>query len=450
MNLEKKRVTVVGLGKSGEAAAILLAGKGAIVDIVDDHLQAIPPALAMLQNVTFHRGNQGAAGEQELFFCADQVVVSPGVPLSRLPLSELAQRGIPVIGEMELASRFLTAPIIAITGTNGKSTTSTLVAEILAESSFRVFLGGNIGVPLSCAVGGTFDYIVVEVSSFQLETIDTFRPHIAAVLNVTEDHLNRHGRLEPYGAIKRRIFKNQGPEDYALFNAGDPLTTPSAHAIPVRFYPPEGPFSTSSPAERSVFLQGEQIVSNIAGEVQPVIARDTIKLSGRPNLENVMAAIAMSQLAGASHEAICRILSRFSGLPHRMENAGLKNGVQYINDSKGTNVGAVYKSLEGMAHPVVWIAGGMDKGADFTPLRAMLHKVRCVILMGQAAETMAHCFCDHSQIVRVSSMKEAVLRAAATGQAGEVVLLSPACASFDMFRNFEHRGDCFKQAVAEL
>jgi UDP-N-acetylmuramoylalanine--D-glutamate ligase len=443
MDLEKKKVTVVGLGRSGEAAAVLLAEQGARVRVVDDERKPIPSSLTAPKYdipIQFELGSW----RKEALMEAEFVVVSPGVPLSSLPMQELARAEIPVISELELASRLITAPIIAITGTNGKSTTTTLVAEILKEDHRKIFLGGNIGTPLSLSVLRPFDFIVVEVSSFQLETIESFRPKIAALLNVTEDHLNRHGTLDHYRAMKERIFKNQTRVDYAVFNASDSLFNRSAQkSVPIGF--------GGAPSERGVYLSGDTIFSNIMGVECPIVWLNVLKLSGAHNIENVMAAITISLLAGASHEAIWRTLTRFTGLPHRMETVREWHGVTYIDDSKGTNVGAVMKSLEGMDHPVILIAGGLDKGSDFAPLKELvLRKVKRLILMGDAVLKLARCFSDHPAIERVYSMKEAVLMAASSAAPGDVVLLSPGCASFDMFRNYEHRGDCFKEAVLEL
>jgi UDP-N-acetylmuramoylalanine--D-glutamate ligase len=454
MNLAKKKVTIFGLGKSGEAAATLVAEQGGEVLVIDDETKDPPKSLTSLKSDIPIRFRLGCF-QAEDFLSAELIVVSPGVPLTRLPLSDLAAAEIPVISEMELASRFLVAPIIAITGTNGKSTTTTLVAEILKESGFKVFLGGNIGTPLSLAAFRPFDYIVVEVSSFQLETILTFRPKIAALLNVTEDHLDRHGNMENYRKIKERIFENQKRVDYAVLNADSfppiplfPSSYPNTcKGIPIWF----SRKGESLSPRQGVCVVKDTLVSSIMGRDEPIIPVKAIRLSGAHNLENVMAATTISLLAGATHSAIQKTLSQFSGLPHRMEFVREVKGVRYINDSKGTNVGSVLKSLEGINVPIILIAGGLDKGSDFTPLREIIFKkAKRVILMGDALEKMAHCFKGHPAIDRVHSMQEAVLIAAASAVKGEVVLLSPGCASYDMFENYAHRGDLFKKAVLEL
>ena len=439
--LKQRRVTVVGMGRSGIAAASLLAREGADVLIVDDRQKEIPASLQALGQV---RVQLGAWREEDLF-SAEWVVLSPGVPLKRLPLKKLESLRIPVVGEMEFAARFLTAPLIAITGTNGKSTTTTLVGEILKGWGWKVFVGGNLGTPLSEAVGSPWDFIVVEVSSFQLETIARFRPRIAALLNITPDHLDRYPDLSSYQKAKWRIFENQSGEDYAIVNGDDPL------AVPPFLKGASILFSRTQIPQRGVYLNQGEIVSNIWGEAEPIIRLDALKLKGAHNVENVLAAVAMTLLCGCSVECIRQTLTQFRGLPHRMEMVREAQGVKYINDSKGTNVGAVMKSLEGLTAPVILIAGGKDKEGDFTPLRELVQKkVKRLILLGEAQEKMARCFSTHPAVERVDSMAQAVARAAASAESGDIVLLSPGCASFDQFRDYQHRGEVFKQAVAGL
>lgn len=441
LELKGKRVTVVGMGKSGVAAASLLAREGAEVLIVDDQQKEVPAALQALGQV---RARLGPWREDDLL-SAERVVLSPGVPLKKLPLKKLESLRIPVIGEMELASAFLAAPLIAITGTNGKSTTTTLVGEILKGWGWKVFVGGNLGTPLSEAVGSPWDFIVVEVSSFQLETIASFHPRIAALLNLTPDHLDRYSDLLSYQKAKWRIFENQSEGDHAIVNGDDPLAIPPfLKGAPVLF-------SRSRIPQRGVYLHEGEIVSNLWGETEPIIRFDALKLKGAHNTENVLAAVAMTLLCGCSIECIRQTLTQFKGLPHRMELVGEVRGVKYVNDSKGTNVGAVMKSLEGLTVPVILIAGGKDKEGDFTPLRELVQKkVKRLILLGEAREKMARAFPAHPAVERVDSMAQAVARAAASAEPGDIVLLSPACASFDQFRDYQHRGEVFKQAVAGL
>lgn len=445
---KKKRVTVVGMGRSGAAAAALLAREGAEVLVIDDRQKEVP---ASLQAASFS-GREGASlrfhlGEwrEEDLLSAESVVLSPGVPLKKLPIKKLESLRIPVIGEMELASVFLTAPIIAITGTNGKSTTTTLVGEILKGWGWKVFVGGNLGVPLSEAVGAPWDFIVVEASSFQLETIERFHPRIAALLNVTPDHLDRYPDLLSYQKAKWRIFENQSEGDHAILNGDDPLAVPPfLKGAPVLF-------SRTRIPQRGVYLNDGEIVSNVWGEAEPIIRLDALRLKGAHNVENVMAAVAMTLLCGCSAECIRQTLAQFKGLPHRMELVREVRGVKYLNDSKGTNVGAVMKSLEGLTVPVTLIAGGKDKEGDFTPLRELVQKkVKRLILLGEAKEKMARCFATHPAVEQVDSIDQAVERAFASAEPGEIVLLSPGCASFDQFRDYQHRGDVFKQAVTRL
>jgi UDP-N-acetylmuramoylalanine--D-glutamate ligase len=448
LELKQKRVTVVGMGRSGVAAALLLARKGAEVLILDDRQKEISSPLRDFNlsegkgsPIRFHPG----AWREEDLFTAECVVLSPGVPLKKLPLKKLEALRIPLIGELELAATFLSAPLIAITGTNGKSTTTTLVGEILKNWGWQVFVGGNLGTPLSEAVGPAWDFIVVEVSSFQLESIVRFRPRIAALLNVTPDHLDRYPDLLSYRKAKWRIFENQSGEDHAIFN-GDDLSAipPSLKSSPILF-------SRTQTPQRGVYLSEGEIVSNLWGEAEPILRLDALKIKGAHNVENAMAAIAMTLLCGCSIECIRQTLTQFKGLPHRMESVREARGVKYINDSKGTNVGAVMKSLEGLNAPVILIAGGKDKEGDFTPLRELVQKkVKRLILLGEAQEKMARTFSKHPAVERVDSMAQAVERAAASADPGDIVLLSPACASFDLFRDYQHRGEAFKQAVMGL
>ncbi|TAK10366.1 MAG: UDP-N-acetylmuramoyl-L-alanine--D-glutamate ligase [Candidatus Manganitrophaceae bacterium] len=452
-SLKGKRVAVVGMGASGVAAASLLVREGAQVLVTDDRPKEIPSALSDLSQEAPGKGTlrfQLGGRREEDLLSSDLIVLSPGVPLKTLPVEKLQARRIPIIGEIELASTFLaalTAPIIAITGTNGKSTTTTLVGEILKGWGWKVFVGGNLGTPLSEAISGRWDFIVAELSSFQLETIRTFRPRIAALLNVTPDHLDRYPDFQSYQEAKWRLFENQGEGDYAVVNQDDPATMPPAlkgSAVS---------FSRLAIPKRGVYLhwrEGE-IVSNLWGEPETIIRVETLKIKGSHNLENAMAAIAVTLLCGCSAEGIRQTLVNFKGLPHRMEFVREVRGIKYVNDSKGTNVGAVIKSLEGLTVPVVLIAGGKDKESDFTPLKELIHKkVKRLILLGEAQEKIARCFSDHPAVERVGSMEQAVERAAAAAEAGEIVLLSPGCASFDMFRDYRHRGEVFKQAVEGL
>jgi len=433
------------MGKSGLAAASLLAGKGAEVLVIDDCRQEIPPffdrASSALSSVRFHLGDWRV----EDLFWAELIVLSPGFPLSKLPMARLQALRIPVIGELELAAGYITAPMIAITGTNGKSTTTALINEILKVWGWRVFIGGNFGIPLSEAVGPEWDFAVVEVSSFQLETVRSFHPRIAALLNITPDHLDRYPDMRAYQETKWRIFENQSSGDYAVLNLDDPLLSPpSLRGSTIHF-------SRKHLPRRGVYLQGEEILSNLWGEPETIIRVADLQVRGPQFIDNVMAAAVMTLLCGCSVEGVRQALSGFKGLPHRMELAGEISGVTYIDDSKGTNVGAMARSIESQIAPVILIAGGRDKESDFTPLQGLVQKkVKRLILLGETREKLARCFAHHPAVECVDSMEEAVERAASCAEPGDVVLLSPGCTSFDMFGDYAHRGDVFKKAVAEL
>lgn len=431
-----EKVTVIGLGRSGTAAAAQLVREGAEVLIVDDRDQAVPAALQG-QPLQYHLGHWNT----EDLFWADRIIVSPGFPLSRLPSRALADAGIAVISEMGWAASHLSAPLIAITGTNGKSTTTTLVGEILKANGHKVFVGGNLGVPLSLAIGGRWDFIVAEVSSYQLEAPGDFHPHIAVLLNITPDHLDRYPDTTAYRKTKWRIFENQMPTDHAVFNVTEPFPeTLRSHRVCFGLTP-----------EAEVRVQEGGIVSDLKSTGERLLQVSALRLQGAHNIENALAAVAVTQQCGVPSEIIQKVLTAFEGLPHRMEWVRDVGGVRYINDSKGTNVGAVMKSLEGITTPVILIAGGQDKGCDFTPLLPVIgKKVKHLILLGTAREKLAHCFAGYAAMTQASSMEEAVRIAGATAQPGDCVLLSPACASFDQFRDYQHRGEVFKCAVAAL
>ncbi len=438
-DFNKKHVSVVGMGKSGMAAATLLSKQGADVLVVDDRMRDIPPNLSPSM-----RFQMGGWHEDDLT-SADMVVLSPGVARDRLPVARLRDLGIPLIAEVELAASLLSAPIIAITGTNGKSTTTTLVGEILKNWGWQVFVGGNLGLPLSEAVSATWDFIVAELSSFQLESVSDLCPRIATLLNITPDHLDRYPDFQSYQRAKWRIFENQSNQDYAVLNLDDPLSHPPAIKASTAY------FSRSQKVEYGVYLQEGSIYSTLRGEAESICRLDDLPPAAHCLLENILAATAMTLLCGCSIEGIAQTLMGFKGLSHRMEFVRSFRGVQYINDSKGTNVGAVVRSLENMKGPVILIAGGKSKGTDFLPLRdPVLRKVKHLILIGESQAEMLEVFSGHTHHVCVDSMHEAVSQAASLAQTGDTILLSPGCASFDMFRDYEHRGAVFKEAVEGL
>ncbi|MFA6147503.1 MAG: UDP-N-acetylmuramoyl-L-alanine--D-glutamate ligase [bacterium] len=440
-----KQVIVAGAGRSGLLAARLLAGEGARVALRDDRSRA--DVVASLgepipAGVDFLRGMPGEGEVKE----SALLVVSPGVPRERLPLESLAAAGVPVWGELELGFRRFRGKVAAITGTNGKSTVTTLVGGMASRAFPRVFVGGNLGTPFVAAAGDPCDWGVVEVSSFQLESIASFRPRVAALLNLTEDHRDRYAAKEAYFEAKMAIFRNQGPSDTAVVNADDPEVTARLGSIRARILP----FSVSRTLEEGVFLSGEDMVFRTAsGEER--YPRGVLKIPGLQNVENALAAIAVARSMEIPPPAVHAELARFPGLPHRVEFVRSVAGVSYYNDSKGTNVGAVLAALGGFPEPVVLIAGGKDKGVDFRPLRdALGRKARAVVLLGEASGRMSRELAGAAPITVAGTLSQAVRAAAEAAREGDAVVFSPACSSFDMFRNFEERGEAFRKAVEEL
>jgi UDP-N-acetylmuramoylalanine--D-glutamate ligase len=443
-HLAGKRVLVVGLGRSGVAAARLLQAKGAHVTVTDrkdqDALKEHVAALSPLP-VFFQLGGH----QTDSLLSTDLVVISPGVPPDEPFVQAAETRGIPVIGEIELAADFISSPILAITGTNGKSTTTTLVGEILKTAGKNVFVGGNLGRPLSEAAGSDWDFVVAEVSSFQLERVKAFRPKIGVYLNLTPDHLDRHGSMKTYAMLKARLFENQNPEDFAVLNADDPEVYKVGNAVRSKAV-----WFSRVRAVDGVYVDEPDIVSTI-GNKRSVLKRNDLRLKGVHNLENVLSAVAVAQLAGCDDSAISKALKQFSGLEHRLEWVREKDGVTYINDSKGTNVGAAIRSLESFSKPIIWIAGGREKGSDFSVLRGVVRsRAKEVILYGEARNKMRAALNGVTRIVEVEKLSDAITFAVSVAVPGDVVLLSPACASFDQFRNFEERGKFFKEAVKNL
>ena len=441
----EKQVVVAGAGRSGLLAARLLAGEGARVALRDDRSRAdveaslgepIPAGIAFLR---------GMPGEEDVRGTA-LLVVSPGVPRKRLPLAALAAAGVPIWGELELGFRRFQGKVAAITGTNGKSTVTSLVGGMASGTFPRVFVGGNLGTPFVAAACAPCDWGVVEVSSFQLESIERFRPRVAAMLNLTEDHRDRYAAKEEYFEAKMAIFRNMGPSDTAVVNADDPEVTARLGLIGARLLP----FSVSRVLEEGAFLSGGNMVFRTAsGEER--YPREVLKIPGLQNVENALAAIAVARSMEIPQPSVLAELARFPGLPHRVEFVRSVAGVSYYNDSKGTNVGAVLAALDGFPEPVVLIAGGKDKGVDFRPLRASLgRKARAVVLLGEASGRMAKELAGSAPIVVADTLPRAVRAAADAARKGDAVVFSPACSSFDMFRNFEERGEAFRKAVEEL
>ena len=444
MDLENKKFLVIGLARTGIECARFLAQRGASVLVSDRRERAdLEPGIENLKGVAvdYRLGGEATSWLDGV----DYVVPSPGVPQDNALLKHAVTRAIPVISEIELAYRFFAAPLIAITGTNGKSTTTTLIGEMLKASGKNVFLGGNLGAPFIGALRQSWDWGVVEISSFQLEWTADFRPRIAVLLNVTEDHLDRYRSFADYCAAKERIFQAQTSDDVAILNRDDPLVWRMRKRLKARVIS----FGFSqTPA--GLFEAGGEIVWREGGKEER-FSLGRAQLQGVHNRENMMAAVAAAKCAGADNAVVQRILENFSGLEHRLEFVREKAGVRYYNDSKGTNVGATVKSLASFSAPVILLAGGVDKGGDYAPLAdGIQQKVRRLVLFGAARDIIAGALGALTETVIVDDLQAAVRDAAAHARAGDVVLLSPACSSFDQFRNYAERGNVFKALVRQL
>jgi UDP-N-acetylmuramoylalanine--D-glutamate ligase len=446
--LASRRVTVVGLARSGVAACRLLRALGAHVtgtdgraaDALGPEAQALVPA-----GVRLVLGGH----PPEAFEGAELIVVSPGVPATHPALADPRARGVPVLGELELAYRAMTAEFVAITGTNGKTTTTALTGALLAGTARPVLVGGNIGRPLSAEALAfpAEGWVVAEVSSFQLETVEAFRPRVAAVLNVTPDHLDRHGSLAAYAAAKARIFGDQGPEDWAVLNADDPGAAALAPAVGARLLW----FSRQRPVPRGAWVRDGWVTLRLDAEDQPVCPVAEIGLRGAHNLENVLAGTACAGALGVPPPRLRAAIGAFRAVAHRLEWVRDRGGVAFYNDSKGTNVDATVKALAAFAGPIVLIAGGRDKGQRFDALAAAARgRVKAAVVLGEGRATLGAALRAVTRVEEAESMGEAVRRAAALAEPGDVVLLSPACASFDLFRDYEHRGAVFTEEVRAL
>ena len=436
MDLAGKHILILGLGKSGIAAARLCRERGAAVLATDAApAERLSPEVRELDAELVLGGHAGVDFER-----MDLVVVSPGVP----PLAELdaAERaGVEVIGELELAFRFIEGPVVAVGGTNGKSTTTTLVGLLLEAAFGRVFVGGNLGTPASAAVGTKWDALVLEVSSFQLERAPRFRPKASVLLNVSEDHLDRYPSFEAYAAAKGNAFINQTTADYAIVPEGDRTCEVQARRGRGRIV------TFGEKADYAV--EGRAIVERASGER---FSLEGVELYGRHNLDNAAAAIAAARALSAQVSAVASGLKRFQPLPHRMALAGELDGVRFYDDSKGTNVGASVTALLGLSEQRgVLIAGGRDKHGSYEPLaRALAEKGRALVVLGEAAERIASAVGSELPVERAATLDEAVQRAFRLARPGDAVLLSPACSSFDMFKSYADRGDRFVDAVKRL
>jgi UDP-N-acetylmuramoylalanine--D-glutamate ligase len=446
-----RKVLVIGAARSGIASARFLAQRGATVALNDRKPLADWPAAA-LDLKTVGVGHIEGEPPSWLLDQIDLVVISPGVPTKTIPLRYADRRGAEVIGEIELASRFLRGRVVAITGTNGKTTTTTLIGEMLRDAQINVQVGGNIGQALISMVDSSRDdgWSVVEVSSFQLETTVDFHPAVAAVLNVTPNHMDRYDSLVGYAAAKHRVFANQTASDVAILNADDEIVSSWAPGLRAHVVQ----FSTKRELAEGLFLRGRDLVSRTKAGERVLLTRDEMLLRGTHNVENVLAAMAAGLACGVGPESLRETVGRFRPVEHRLEEVAEINGVRFFNDSKATSVDATMKALEAFATEpgkVILILGGRGKQAPYSPLAELIRKrVRKMILIGEDAPAIERELKSAAPFEPAADMHDAVVRAFAAAQAGDVVLLAPACASFDMFESFEHRGRVFKEEVKKL
>lgn len=449
MDLKGKKVLVVGLGKSGLAAALFLRRCGAQVTVSDvrsaEALAKDIPAL-LEEGIMVESGGHGLL----TFRRQDLIVVSPGVPLDTPELAQVKSFGLPVIGELELAARFLKGKTAAITGSNGKTTTTSLLGAILTQAGFPTLVGGNIGVPVIALIDQSKDdtWSVLEVSSFQLESTEQFHPNIAVILNITPDHLDRHGTFENYARAKERIFAAQTFEDFAVLNADDAHAAAAAPRTAAKVYW----FSLKKPVEQGTWVSDGFVLFRSAKDAAPerIMPLSGIALKGEHNVENVLAAACTARLAGADASAIRTAIENFKAVEHRLEYVATLNGVEFYNDSKATNVDATAKAIAAFPGGIHLILGGKDKNSDYTQLEALLRsRVRAVYTIGSAASKIETQLRGVVPLHTCETLEKALNAAAAAARPGEIVLLAPACSSFDQFESYEHRGRVFKELVNE-
>lgn len=439
----------MGMARSGIAAARLLLSQGAEV-LISERKPREELATAM-EELDLQIAVEAGGHRRESFLRADLVVVSPGIPWDHPLLEEARAEGIRVMGEVEIAYLLSPSPLLAITGTNGKSTTTCLLGEMLRRGGKKVIVAGNIGYSLSQALldsaNNPPDCMVAEVSSFQLEGVERFRPRLSLILNLSPDHLDRHGGMAEYARLKQRIYARQASNDSLILNRDDPI---------VRDWGGEGPmrrllFSRRTEVAEGAFLRGREMIFRSEGKQEAIASLEDLRIHGAHNQENALAALAAASLCGVEAASVREALRAFRGLDHRMELVRELQGVRFINDSKGTNLGAMLKSLEGMEAPVILLAGGRAKDSDFTPLRGLVReKVKALLLFGEARELLRSSLEGSASILEVTSLEEAVLSAWEMACPGDVVLLSPGCASFDQFANYAERGRRFREIVMAI
>jgi UDP-N-acetylmuramoylalanine--D-glutamate ligase len=447
MDLKNKKALVVGLARSGVSAANLLCRLGARVTITDEKRESelSENIRKLTKGIYLKLGGHNGVDIAKV----DLVVISPGVLWDSPFLNKIRENGIRIISEVELAFKYIKAPLIAVTGTNGKTTTTTLIGEMLKKDDRNVFVGGNIGNPMCEEVlnGSSSELILSEISTFQMEGIETFKPHISVILNITPDHLDRHKSMAEYIALKKRVFINQNTRDYTVFNMDDKITAAlSNEGKGERIF-----FSRIREVDNGAFVRGDNIIFRRNRKEEIVSTLKDLKIIGVHNIENTLASVAVGGICDIPPRLMRGVISEFSGIPHRMEFVREIEGIKFINDSKGTNVGATIKSIESFNEPIILIAGGKDKGSDYLPLKPLIEdRVKFLILIGEAKKKMASVMNGFRNILNAESFEEAVNEAFDKAEKGDVVLLSPACASFDMFRDYEDRGEQFKKIVESL
>lgn len=448
MELKDKKVLVVGLGESGKESAAFLCRRGSRVSISESAAthDISPDKLAWTKEnrVPLEAGVHSI----KTFLEAELIVVSPGVPLEIEPIKAAQRAGIPVMGEIELAAHFITTPIIAVTGTNGKSTTTSLIGHILRHTGKEVFVGGNIGRPLIgyASQEQDKDFVVAEISSFQLDSTKFFQPWLALILNISEDHLGRYPSFDAYVRSKFNIFANQSADDFAILNRDDVEAMRYADGISSQRFT-----FGHTPSDEGAYVEGIKLICCLHQGDKEVYSLEKLKLTGKHNQENTMAAVLAARICGCKPAAIQEALEVFEGLPHRTEFVCEVGGVSFYDDSKGTNVGSVVKSLAGFDRPVILIAGGRDKGGSYSVLGDLIRqKVKSLILIGEAREKIRQALGHLTRTMEAETLPEAVRMAYTESAPGDVILLSPACSSFDMFGNYAERGDVFQKAARAL
>ena len=448
-NFSGKKALVVGLGISGLWTARWLAAQGALVVVSEirpetDFEPGIRNELKKI-GATLETG----AHKEKTFLETEMIIVSPGVPHDMEPLGAAVRKGIPVIGELELASRMIDVPMIGVTGTNGKSTVTSLVGSMIKNAGFEVFVGGNIGTPLIAYVAGEkkVDYVVVEVSSFQLDTIDTFSPLISVILNISPDHLDRYPDYKTYVESKLKIFSNQGPEQYAILNDDDKILSSVEISSEVSLLR----FGIVKKANRQAFMEHGEMKVCLEGAEPKLFSTEFFSLPGDFNLENLLAAVLCGVTIGIDSSAVQKTVNEFKGLPNRLEWVAEINGVIFYNDSKATNVDAAVRAVRSFDRPLILVAGGRHKGADYSPLvSAARGRVKKAVFLGESRDLLASSFEGVIPFFIAKDMDEAVSISYSIAEKGDAVLLAPACSSFDMFSDYSERGRVYKAAVERL